>query len=123
MVIDISTATLRDFLTAQAGYAPLVYSSGKPSEVTALQERFRWKVAAVRIDALFLDTATDLLVCCETWGAGARAVCRALGEEAMRIGPEINPVVSILKLQGGSVALAMKTDSFGDEHFLPKRWR
>lgn len=111
--------------------APLVYSSGTPEEVAALQARYGREAVAARLDALFADTARRLVAQGyrrivvaggETSGAVAQAVTDALGAGDMRIGPEIDPGVPILGL-GGDMRLALKSGNFGGPDFFAKALR
>lgn len=51
--------TLVEFIAANEGNVPLVYSSGTPEQVTETQARFGRAVVAAKLDALFADTARD----------------------------------------------------------------
>lgn len=125
---SVTAETLVSFFLANAGRAPLAYSSGSPQEVAALQSRYGRDVVAARLDALFAATArrlvtsgvTRLVVAGgETSGAVAQAVTQVLKIDAMRIGPEIDPGVPILSL-GDSAALALKSGNFGARDFFSK---
>lgn len=125
---SVTAETLVSFIHANAGRAPLAYSSGSPQEVAALQCRYGRDVVAARLDALFAETArrlvtsgvTRLVVAGgETSGAVAQAVTQALKIDAMRIGPEIDRGVPILSL-GNSAALALKSGNFGARDFFAK---
>ena len=126
----ITPEVLLDFCQTHIGQAPLVYSSGTPDQVTAVQQRYGREALATRLDALFAETAAALvgagfrrIVAAggETSGAIAQAVCRALGASAMTIGPEIDPGVPILTLEEDiTVALALKSGNFGAPDFFIK---
>ncbi|MCT8161617.1 3-oxo-tetronate kinase [Pseudoruegeria sp. SHC-113] len=131
----VTAQDLVAFCLAHEGKAPLAYSSGTPEEVAALQARFGRAAVAARLDALFAETARALLGAGlrrlviaggETSGAVAQAVTEALRVPAMEIGPEIDPGVPVLGLQGGPgnrVALALKSGNFGAPDFFAKALR
>ncbi len=127
---EVTAATLAGFMADHVGQAPLAYSSGSPEQVAALQDRFGRETVSARLDALFADTARDLL--CrgyrrivvaggETSGAVAQAVAGALGSPTMLIGPEIDPGVPVLTLGAEApIALALKSGNFGAPDFFAK---
>jgi len=45
---------------------------------------------------------------------------RGLGCEALRIGPEIDPGVPALRVEGAELALALKSGNFGGEDFFER---
>ncbi|WP_353474276.1 four-carbon acid sugar kinase family protein [Salipiger sp. H15] len=129
---EVTADTLLDFIASHAGTAPLVYSSGEPAQVRAMQERFGATAVSARLDELFAETARRLVVGGmrrivvaggETSGAVAQAVTGALGIGAMRIGPEIDPGVPILSLGDAPVLLALKSGNFGAPDFFEKALR
>jgi 3-dehydrotetronate 4-kinase len=125
----IDAATLADFIAAHPG-APLVYSSGAPEVVRQIQQRYGREAVAARLDALFADTARELLrrgwrrivvAGGETSGAVAQAVAEELGVDAMALGPEIDPGVPVLSVgTEAPVALALKSGNFGSPDFFTK---
>ncbi|WP_338418348.1 3-oxo-tetronate kinase [Paracoccus tegillarcae] len=129
----VTAADLVAFITANAARAPLVYSSGAPEQVTEMQRRFGREQVAASLDALFADTARELIAQGyrrivvaggETSGAVAQAVTQALRVDAMRIGPEIDPGVPILSLNKDQpVLLALKSGNFGAPDFFAKALR
>lgn len=131
---QLRASDLHGFIAGHRDAAPLVYSSGSPDEVTALQTRYGRECVAKRLDALFAETARALVedgwrrivvAGGETSGAVAQAVTTELGCRAMRIGPEIDPGVPVLGL--GSVEapllLALKSGNFGSPDFFEKALR
>ncbi len=130
---DVTTQSLLDFFEVHSGQAPLVYSSGSPDDVRAIQNQFGQEAVADRLDNLFADTARKLaetgykrLVVAggETSGAVARAVSEALGSPAMSIGPEIDPGVPVLSVgKTEPIALALKSGNFGAPDFFTKALR
>ncbi len=118
------------FIDANRMQAPLVYSSGTPDQVAALQARYGREAVAARLDALFAETSRLLVrrgyrrivvAGGETSGAVAQAVTDALGLGDMRIGPEIDPGVPSLGL--GDMRLALKSGNFGAPGFFVKALR
>ncbi|MFJ1311505.1 3-oxo-tetronate kinase [Agrobacterium sp. P15N1-A] len=126
MTGETTADTLLDFLIHHRGKAPLVYSSGTPQEVGALQERYGRQVVADRLDALFAETAQKLVASgtrrlVVAGGETSGAVVSALDLGALTIGPEIDPGVPVL-LSGGDqpIALALKSGNFGAPDFFTK---
>lgn len=126
---EITANTLVEFITSHAGTSPLIYSSGEPEQVRAIQERFGAATVSARLDDLFAETARRLVeggmrrivvAGGETSGAVAQSVTNALGIGAMRIGPEIDPGVPILSLGDDPVLLALKSGNFGAPDFFEK---
>lgn len=126
----ITADTLVRFITSHVDRAPLIYSSGRPEAVKALQESFGREAIAARLDDLFARTAQTLLqqgyrrlvvAGGETSGAVAQAIARCLGHPAMMIGAEIDPGVPVLTLgKTEPVALALKSGNFGAGNFFEK---
>ncbi|MEP9379376.1 3-oxo-tetronate kinase [Aquabacter sp. CN5-332] len=114
------------FVRANHGKAPLVYSSSKPEEVAALQEKYGREAVAHKLDALFAQAAKAL------FDAGVRrivvgggetsgAVVSALGVTSFRIGPEIDPGVPVLVTEDGTgLGMALKSGNFGGVDFFEK---
>ncbi|MTI01359.1 3-oxo-tetronate kinase [Roseibium sp. RKSG952] len=130
---DVTAQSLLDFFEAHPDQAPLVYSSGSPEDVRAIQGQFGQEAVAEKLDNLFADTARELaetgykrLVVAggETSGAVAKAVSEALGSPAMSIGPEIDPGVPVLSIgKSEPIALALKSGNFGAPDFFSKALR
>lgn len=128
----VTVDDLTAFIVAHQGDAPLVYSSGTPEEVRAVQQEYGREATAAKLDALFADTARALVergyrrivvAGGETSGAVAQAVCTTLDVNAMRIGPEIDPGVPILSLGDAPVLVALKSGNFGTPDFFEKALR
>ncbi len=127
---DVTTQSLLDFFETHSGQAPLVYSSGSPDDVRAIQDQFGREAVAEKLDNLFAVTARELvqkgykrLVVAggETSGAVAKAVSEALGSPAMSIGPEIDPGVPVLSVgKSEPIALALKSGNFGAPDFFAR---
>jgi uncharacterized protein YgbK (DUF1537 family) len=128
MTAEVTAVQLASFLRERAGSAPLVYSSAPPEVVQDLQTRFGREAVALRLDALFAETAL-LLVASGTrrlvvaGGETSGAVVSALGLEALAIGPEIDPGVPVLTTPDGTLALALKSGNFGAEDVFAKALR
>ncbi len=124
-----SPEDLSSFLEQNAGRAPLVYSSARPEEVSALQEKYGREEVARTLDGIFAATAKRL------FDAGVRrivvgggetsgAVVSALGITSFQIGPEIDPGVPVLVTADGQrVAMALKSGNFGAPDFFGKALR
>ena len=125
----VTPSTLVAFIETCVGRAPLVYSSGTPEEVQALQARFGREAVAHRLDALFAETAQALVArgvsrLVVAGGETSGAVVSALGLDALAIGPEIDPGVPALSATSGALlALALKSGNFGAEDFFEKALR
>ena len=126
MAGDTTSDTLLKFLTGHSGKAPLVYSSGTPQDVGALQERYGRQAVADRLDALFAETARKLVASgirrlVVAGGETSGAVVSALDLGALTIGPEIDPGVPVLLSNGDQpIALALKSGNFGSPDFFTK---
>jgi len=126
----VCSDTLIEFLTTHKNAQPLVFSSGSPADVAAMQSRYGRECVAAKLDALFSDTARRLIeggwrrivvAGGETSGAVAQSVSQSLGVSAMQIGPEIDPGVPILGLgTANPVLLALKSGNFGSADFFEK---
>lgn len=125
----VTAADVAGFVMKHQGKAPLVYSSGTPEQVKAVQSTFGREAVSAKLDALFADTAHTLIAQGyrrivvaggETSGAVAQAICNALSVGAMRIGPEIDPGVPILTLGDAPVLVALKSGNFGTPDFFEK---
>ncbi|APG89108.1 paral tRNA synthase (plasmid) [Sinorhizobium americanum CCGM7] len=122
----IAPAELTSFLLANQGRAPLVYSSGAPDEVQAIQARFGREKVAAALDNLFANTARELVTAgirrlVVAGGETSGAVVSALDLGALRIGSEIDPGVPVLLSKGDEpVALALKSGNFGAPDFFAK---
>ena len=105
---------------------PLIASSDEPDAVRALQARFGQGEAAHIIEAFFGALAKALVSqgvnrLIIAGGETSSAVVAALGVEAMRIGPEIDPGVPLLLSEGATpLALALKSGNFGSPDFFLK---
>ncbi|WP_425105371.1 nucleotide-binding domain containing protein [Ancylobacter sp.] len=126
MAGTLASDDLVAFIKANAGKAPLVYSSSKPEQVAALQERYGHEAVAHKLDTLFARAAKTL------FDAGVRrivvgggetsgAVVSALGVTSFRIGPEIDPGVPVLVTEDDTgLSMALKSGNFGAVDFFAK---
>lgn len=130
MAGEVTADTLVSFIQDHQTDAPLVYSSGAPEDVKAMQARFGREAVSDTLDALFSETACTLIDAGyrrivvaggETSGAVAKAVADQLGSPTMQIGAEIDPGVPVLTLgDTDPVALALKSGNFGTVDFFEK---
>ena len=122
----VTVNMLLAFLETCAGKAPLVFSSGTPEEVAALQARHGREAVAHALDSLFAETAVALVErgvrrLVVAGGETSGAVVSALGLDALAIGPEIDPGVPALATTSGKpLALALKSGNFGAVDFFGK---
>ncbi|RWI90005.1 MAG: four-carbon acid sugar kinase family protein [Mesorhizobium sp.] len=123
---SIAVEDLTSFLLANQGRKPLIYSSGTPDEVKAIQARFGREKVAETLDHLFASTASQLVKSginrlVVAGGETSGAVVSALDLGPLAIGAEIDPGVPVL-LSGGKkpVALALKSGNFGAPDFFDK---
>jgi uncharacterized protein YgbK (DUF1537 family) len=107
----------------------LLYSTAAPGAVRAIQSQLGAGVAGQLIERALAtiarglaDAGVDQLVV--AGGETAGAVVQALGVEALRIGPQIDPGVPWTMSMGGKpVALALKSGNFGSEDFFNRAFR
>jgi len=127
---ELDSNAVAGFICDHKDSLPIVYSSSDPLEVSALQRRYGAESIASTLDALFADTARELLsrgykrlviAGGETSSAVSLAVFQVLKKEAMRIGREIDPGVPVLYVGGDEpIALALKSGNFGTPDFFAK---
>jgi len=107
----------------------LIYSSADPADVAKIQDRFGRAEAGEMVEQAFARIATALhsdgvsrfIV---AGGETSGAVVGALGVNALRIGPEIDPGVPWTTSIGEApVALALKSGNFGAPDFFLKAER
>ena len=113
-----------------AGKGPvLIYSTAEPAAVQAIQSRLGVNAAGQMIEAALAKIAhglvnagvDQLLV---AGGETSGAVVQALGIEALRIGPQIDPGVPwTLSIGKKPLALALKSGNFGAEDFFTKAFQ
>jgi uncharacterized protein YgbK (DUF1537 family) len=123
----VTSRHLVDFVAANAGRAPLVFSSAAPEVVARAQERFGREAVAHAVEQLFAKTARELVDSgvqrlVVAGGETSGAVVTALQLTQLAIGPEIDPGVPMLLAQEGSkpLALALKSGNFGGRDFFAR---
>jgi len=107
----------------------LLYSTALPARVQAIQSQLGASEAGRLIESAFakiarglVDAGVDQLVI--AGGETSGAVVQALGIEALRIGPQIDPGVPwTMSLGHSPVALALKSGNFGADDFFVKAFR
>lgn len=115
-----------EFVGANAGRAPLVYSSASPEAVREAQRKHGREAAAHAIENLMADAAKALVAggvsrLVVAGGETSGAVVSALAIEAVEIGPEIDPGVPALFARGvRPLGLALKSGNFGAPDFFAK---
>jgi uncharacterized protein YgbK (DUF1537 family) len=125
----ITARGVADWVAAAGGaHPPLVYSSADPATVRAVQERLGAAQAGELVENLLGDVSRLLVVggysrFLIAGGETSGAVVAALGVNALRIGPEIDPGVPWTRSIGEpDVALALKSGNFGAPDFFLKAW-
>ncbi len=106
----------------------MIYSSAAPDAVKAAQAQYGREAVAERIERLFADLAVRLAEAGVTrivvgGGETSGAVATALGGKAFAIGPEIDPGVPALAVEGSAIRLALKSGNFGAVDFYAKAAR
>jgi uncharacterized protein YgbK (DUF1537 family) len=97
--------------------------------VRDVQDKFGREQVAHKLDALFADTASELVESgvsrlVVAGGETSGAVVSALKLKALSIGPEIDPGVPALgSTEGRPLALALKSGNFGAKDFFDKALR
>jgi uncharacterized protein YgbK (DUF1537 family) len=122
-IVDEAIAWARERL---AKGPALIYSSADPAVVARIQERHGREHAGAMIEGAFARIAAALREAGVTryivaGGETSGAVVEALGVNALRIGPEIDPGVPWTTSIGGApLALALKSGNFGAPDFFAK---
>lgn len=117
------------FIDANRAAAPIVYSSDEPEEVAAAQQRFGRDEIAGRFEAIFAALTEGAVAAgfrriVAAGGETSGAVALALRGAAFEIGPEIDPGVPALFVNGQPrLALALKSGNFGGPDFFAKAIR
>jgi uncharacterized protein YgbK (DUF1537 family) len=125
----VGPAQLIKFIRDNQGKAPVAFSSDRPERVREVQDKFGREKVAHKLDALFADTARELVKggvsrLVVAGGETSGAVVSALGLKALSIGPEIDPGVPALgATEGAPLALALKSGNFGAKDFFDKALR
>lgn len=134
-VLEISPdAVMSGKVTAKsvAGFAvehiadePMIYSSADPASVRDAQDRHGRDTVAAALETMMGDVARLLVsagVSRLVVGGGetSGAVVKALGVSAFFIGPEIDPGVPALAVEGRPLAIALKSGNFGGVDFYAR---
>ena len=104
----------------------LIYSSGDPDRVAQIQARLGPEEAGRIIEQCMADVARELIAMgvnklIVAGGETSGAVMQALGINALKIGPEIDPGVPwTVTAAGEPICLALKSGNFGTEDFFTK---
>lgn len=120
---EVTADSIVDWVKAQSGGVPLIYSSADPEVVAAAQERHGRERASEALEGLVAAVARKLADdgftrIVTAGGETSGAIVSALDARELEIGPEIAPGVPALK--AGRVRLALKSGNFGDEDFFDK---
>lgn len=115
------------FVQAQTR-TPLIYSSADPADVAAAQARLGREAAGALVEQYLAEVACALRD--RGWrrfvvagGETSGAVVQALGVQALRIGPDIDPGVPWTRsVAADPLLLALKSGNFGAEDFFTKAW-
>jgi uncharacterized protein YgbK (DUF1537 family) len=126
---ELTAGAAIDFARANAGKAPMIYSTAEPDAVRAAQVRFGAARLAAAIEDFFGRVAVGLadagfgkLVV--GGGETSGAVVEALGVDRLAVGPEIDPGVPMLAAEGSlRMRLALKSGNFGAPDFYEKALR
>lgn len=124
MAGEVTAASLTEWVLAQSG-VPLIYSSADPETVAAAQQRHGKEAVATAIERLFAATAAALVEAGFTrlvsaGGETSGAVVTGLDVQSLEIGPEIDPGVPAVRVEGRELALALKSGNFGADDFFAK---
>ena len=116
------------FLRANWDDAPLIFSSADPEAVRAAQQRHGVQKSAEAIESFFAELAGAAVAAgirrlVSAGGETSGAVIQGIGCEALRIGPEIDPGVPALRVEGRELAITLKSGNFGADDFFEKALR
>jgi len=101
---------------------PMIYSSADPENVREAQGRYGRDVVAAALESMMGEVARWLVAAGVSrlvvgGGETSGAVVKALGVSAFSIGPEIDPGVPALAVEGKELAIALKSGNFGGVDF------
>ena len=106
----------------------VVYATAEPERVKWLQERLGTEQAGALVEDTLASIAKGLVALgvrqlIVAGGETSGAVVTALGVQALRIGPQIDPGVPwTVSLGVTSISLALKSGNFGSVDFFSKAW-
>ena len=124
--IDVSDNLIAWALEQPADYPVLIYASADPDEVGQMQARYGAERAGKMVEDVLAAAAIGLVAqgfsqLLVAGGETSGAVVTALGIDALRIGPQIDPGVPWTESTSAPrVALALKSGNFGGEDFFEK---
>ena len=121
----VVAADIVDFVLSASENTPMVYSTADPEEVRRAQGVYGGMVLAEAIEEFFAELTGALVAggirrLVSAGGETSGAVIRGIGCEALRIGPEIDPGVPALRVEGAELALALKSGNFGAFDFFER---
>jgi 3-dehydrotetronate 4-kinase len=110
---------------SRLGQLPMVYSSATPDLVRQAQGAHGREAVAEAIERFMADLARALVAGGVTrlvvgGGETSGAVVTALAVKAFAVGPEIDPGVPALAVEGQPLRLALKSGNFGADDFYKK---
>jgi len=123
---DVAACALQQAAPLLASGPVLFYATAAPEEVKAVQARLGAAEAGALVERVLADIARGLIAHGVTrlvvaGGETAGAVVQALGIEALKIGPQIDPGVPWTATQGAQpILLALKSGNFGSRDFFAK---
>lgn len=128
MAGEVTAEQVADFLISHIGNLPIAYSSAEPQSVKQAQAQFGREELAKTLEALLADTAKHVVAkgvsrLITAGGESSGAIVEGLDIEAMEIGPEIDPGVPAMKVQGRNLVLVLKSGNFGGLDFFEKAAR
>ena len=117
-----------NWMMARLDQFPMACSSATAQDVRAAQETFGRDRVAGAVEHFMGALATALVAAGVTrlvvgGGETSGAVVTALDIQAFAIGPEIDPGVPALRVEGKDLHLALKSGNFGTEDFYEKAAR
>lgn len=117
-----TAATVVNWVLGQ-DQTPMIYASADPDVVRVAQERYGREATASAIEGLFSETATKLANAgfgrfVVAGGETSGAVVAGLRADRLRIGPRITAGVPLVRVEDGSIALALKSGNFGGPDFF-----
>jgi uncharacterized protein YgbK (DUF1537 family) len=121
----MTPAMATGFAMKHEGGLPIIHSTATPEVVSAAQQRFGKDAVAAGIERFFAELAVGLVNAGFTrlavgGGETSGAIVTALGIGAFAIGPEIDPGVPALAIEGRPLAMALKSGNFGGLDFYEK---
>ena len=104
---------------------PLVFSSADPEIVAKAQMKYGQEKLAHKIEAFFSDLAarardSGVRRLVSAGGETSGAIVTGLACDALQVGPEIDPGVPMLRVDGQNLGIALKSGNFGSEDFFTK---